>query len=139
MSRSPRSRLGSVLELRRVQERQHRQSLAVALRRVEDALALVPDRPAALPLGPISATELARRRDRHELQWALRQSALGRATQAREAEQAARRAWSEKAADLRAVERLVERDRRRLRQEAARRHQRDLDEVALAQWRRRHG
>lgn len=137
MRRDP---LASVVGLRKLAERASAGALAASIARLEAARSAVADPPASGPLGRLGRASFLEERARLHLAWALRGAQLARLEDARAAQERARGAWSEAAAELRAAERLVARRARRARLAAARQEQRDLDEAALGQWRRRrHG
>jgi len=132
-----RNSLQVVVDLRRLEERRRRVELAERMNAAQRARALLgaPPRHWAQVGGHTGAAFLAQRAELHAA-WAVYGARLERSERAALAEAAARSAWANAAADLRATERLVERRRRRRHEEAARRAQRDLDEVAVAAWQR---
>lgn len=129
-----------VVALRRLDERQRRLALAKCIAGTEKAKALLgtPPEPEAPADGLTEASFLAKRARLH-MEWAVYGARLERSQRAAAAEAAAQAAWRAAAADLRSAERLLGRRVHRARTEAARRAQKDLDEVAVVGWRRRDG
>lgn len=129
--------LGTLVRLRRYEERRARLALARSVARAGAAQASLGPVPEAQPaearqeLGSFLAARAA-----SHLAWAAWGARWGRAEQALRGQEAAQAAWGRAASDLRAIERLVERRAQRARLEAARAAQRELDEVATRQWRR---
>ena len=130
--------LQAVVGLRRLEERERRTELAERLVGAERARALLGAQPVlqAPAEGLTSEGFLVRRAGAH-MDWAVYGARLERCERSAGAEAAARAAWVAAAADLRSAERLLGRRAQRARTEAARREQRDLDEVAVVGWRRR--
>jgi hypothetical protein len=135
-----RDSLEVVVGLRRLEERQRRVELVRRLGDVERAKASlgVPPETGALVEGLPTESFLAERARLHTA-WAVYGARLERSERATSAEAGARSAWATAAADLRSAERLLGRRRHRAHAEAARRAQRDMDEVAIVGWRRGRG
>lgn len=138
MTRSVR-RLRRLESLRRIEEQRARYALVVSIAGVETAMGSVPATPEPLPMGSLDAESLRCEIAKERLGWALVGAGLGRIDAARDSEMQARSAWSEAAVALRSVQRLADRSDARARAKTAKREQRDLDEVAIIAWRRRHG
>jgi hypothetical protein len=130
-----RDSLQVVVSLRQLEERRRRTELAECLARAERAKVLLGAQPApdAPAVGLTSEMFLAERARLH-MEWAVYGTRLERCERTASAETAARAAWVVSAADLRSAERLFARRVQRTRREAARRAQRDLDEVAVVRW-----
>lgn len=130
-----RSALQTLAGLRRVEERQRRVELASCLATTATAKSALggPPLPAAATGAVSQAAFLAGRAEAH-MAWAAWGARLARVETAAAAETEARAAWKAASADLRAVERLLSRRAHLARAEAARRAQRDLDEVATTRW-----
>lgn len=135
-----RDALHTVLELRRIEERQTRLALAERLAQAGLARSLLGSPPVDGPGHQELASEdfLAQRAGSH-MAWAVFGARLGRSQRADADEAAARAAWVTAAADLRSAERALARRARRAKLEATRRAQRDMDEIAIVQWRREDG
>jgi hypothetical protein len=132
-----RSALAVLAGLRRADERQRRAELAAALAATGAARAALGSPPAPTEvLGPVPQELFVARRSASHLEWAVWGERLGRAETAAAAEADARDAWKAASAGLRSVERLLARRAHMARTAAARRAQRDLDEVATTRWRR---
>jgi len=132
-----RAAFGSLIRLRRHEEKMARWQLAQASEEAARAQASLGPPPSEAPLGAGIGLEafLAARAKSH-LAWAAWGERLGRAEEAIGRQEAAKRAWAKAASDLKAIERLVARWAEREGQEAARVAQREVDEVAIGQWRR---
>jgi hypothetical protein len=116
-----------------------RARLALAQATEEAAAAQAALGPAPQPVPPSLASDLEAflvARASSHLAWAAWGARLGRTEEALGRQQAARLAWSKAASDLKAIERLLARRAQRAEMEAALATQRELDEVAIRQWRR---
>lgn len=132
-------RLARLESLRKAEERSARASLAMAVEALGQAEAAVPAQPSPLAEAGFDGASFRSELSRLRLDWASLGMGLGRVDAARAAAEDARQAWSSSAVSLRSVQRLVHRKQSRRRAERAQRERRDLDEISLTSWGRRHG
>lgn len=130
--------LGAVAHLRRFAEHEARIALGSAVRAEAALRAAVPPPVPALGPGLLSGAQLSHDLLVIGLGEQHRERSVKLVDEASVATGAAREQWSDAARSARAVERLIERRQRERRVARAKKAQADLDEAALAGWRRNH-
>lgn len=130
----------TLVGLRRFEERRALSELAGRRANADTARRALGERPAAT--GPEGETTFAALEDHRfvsRMCWASWGARLQAVEEAEAAEVASVGVWKSAAADLRSVERLVERRAAQRKLTAARHDQRGLDETAVNMWRRAQG